>query len=323
MNKKIKLVLAIRNILLVLASFYFCFYLLFPYLLNCYDNYSATKSVGWVHKKLKVGNDTVAYVEKGEGPCVLLIHGFENEKKFWAPYIGKIGKNYHYIALDLPGHGDSTVSEKHHFDIFNLARNVKEFVEQKQIKDFHLIGSSLGGGVVIAYATAYPEDVKSLLALNPFGANPKVINATHQGALDGTNNVFIPRSLKALDVLTNRTIGRSLRVPAFFKWLFYNNMKMKIDFYDAKFQEMLKTRTVEPYLSSIQAPVTLCIGENDAIVHPTTGDVIEEELIKAGKKVNKVVIKNGTHVFVDQAFDEVIRQISLHLEKYESADQAE
>ena len=82
MNKKIKIVLAIRNTLLVLAGFYFCFYLLFPYLLNCYDNYSTTKSVGWVHKKLKVEKDTVAYVEVGEGPCVLLIHGFENEKKF-------------------------------------------------------------------------------------------------------------------------------------------------------------------------------------------------------------------------------------------------
>jgi pimeloyl-ACP methyl ester carboxylesterase len=74
--------------------------------------------------------------------------------------------DHHVYSLDLRGHGDSAWAEQHTYSWQTNAADVNAFVEKLDLRDFVLIGHSMGGMVSLVYASTYPGRVGRLVIVD-------------------------------------------------------------------------------------------------------------------------------------------------------------
>lgn len=97
---------------------------------------------------------------KGKENLVLL-HGFMENLLIWADLEVGLSKDFTLIKIDLPGHGLSKIyAEIHSMEL--MAEEVKKVTDHLKLKNFHLLGHSMGGYVSLAFAEKFPEVLKSL-----------------------------------------------------------------------------------------------------------------------------------------------------------------
>lgn len=101
----------------------------------------------------------------GDGPAVVLLHGFLESSTMWQPVIAQLSKKNKVIAVDLPGHGKSgTISNEHSMEL--MAEVVNEILLHLNISSATLIGHSMGGYVALALTERFEEKVNKLILLN-------------------------------------------------------------------------------------------------------------------------------------------------------------
>lgn len=122
-------------------------------------------------KEIKTERLTVSYYEKGDPSkeLVVLIHGNTSSNLFFLGTIEELSKEFHVIAPDLRGYG---FSEKLPIDAIHGLRiwseDIRTFLNTLNInKKPHLLGWSMGGGIVMQYAIDYPGEIASLTLVNP------------------------------------------------------------------------------------------------------------------------------------------------------------
>jgi len=98
----------------------------------------------------------LSFQELGNGPSLLLIHGFPMNSQVWDEFRIPLSKHFNVITIDLPGFGVSS-SLKEGFSIDDVAENVIGWLEKKRINNCVVIGHSLGGYVALAMARRKPE----------------------------------------------------------------------------------------------------------------------------------------------------------------------
>ncbi|WP_281561472.1 alpha/beta fold hydrolase [Thalassomonas sp. RHCl1] len=121
-----------------------------------------------VHK-VQVGELELEYLRGGNGPKLLLLHGFGADKDNWNRLAQHLTKRFDVIAPDLPGFGNSSKNPELDYDALPQSKRIKQFADALGIKSFHLAGNSMGGYIAGNFAALYPESVQSLLLLAPFG----------------------------------------------------------------------------------------------------------------------------------------------------------
>lgn len=95
----------------------------------------------------------LAYERHGEGDPVVLVHGITESRRAWDPLIPELASRYDVVALDLRGHGESTSAGP--FDMMTMTTDVGELVAHLGLDRPLMVGHSLGGVVVSAYATQF------------------------------------------------------------------------------------------------------------------------------------------------------------------------
>ncbi len=109
-------------------------------------------------KKTTHKNIDVIYSDQGEGPCIVLLHGYLETRKIWDNFVKDFPTGYRLIAIDLPGHGDSgTWGSQHKMD--DLANSVNSVLKAEKLEKVFLVGHSMGGYVVMAFAHLFPESL--------------------------------------------------------------------------------------------------------------------------------------------------------------------
>lgn len=105
--------------------------------------------------------------EKGTGEPLILLHGNNEDGGYFVHQIHYFSKHYRVIAVDTRGHGKSPRGEAP-FTIRQFAKDLRDFMDQRQIEKAHILGFSDGGNIAMIFALNYPERVHKLI-LN--GAN--------------------------------------------------------------------------------------------------------------------------------------------------------
>ncbi len=111
----------------------------------------------------------IRYREVGEGPVIVLLHGYLESLKIWNGIIDELRDNFRIIAPDLPGHGHSTISEDVQ-TMESMAKEIKLLLNHLKIEKCFMIGHSMGGYVALAFLELYPNMLSglSLFHSSPF-----------------------------------------------------------------------------------------------------------------------------------------------------------
>jgi len=116
---------------------------------------------------------SIDYFAAGEGRPLVLVHGITESRRTWDPLLAPlIAAGYRVIAMDLRGHGAS--SKIGPYDLATMAGDLGAVLHAEGADDALLVGHSLGGAVVSAYAAGGPcrgvVNVDQPLALSDFQA---------------------------------------------------------------------------------------------------------------------------------------------------------
>ena len=109
---------------------------------------------------------SLAYVRRGDGPPLVLIHGVGSQWQMWEPVLDRLARERDVIALDLPGFGDSPPLRETP-SVEALARAVSELLAGLGIERPHAAGNSLGGGVALEMGRH--GHARSVCVLSPAG----------------------------------------------------------------------------------------------------------------------------------------------------------
>lgn len=102
----------------------------------------------------------------GEGPPIVLIHGFSGDMNNWLFNIEPLAAKAPVIALDLPGHGGSS-KVLHEGSVRELADVVAATLDALGVQRAHVVGHSLGGAVAARMAADAPLRIASLVLIAP------------------------------------------------------------------------------------------------------------------------------------------------------------
>ena len=112
------------------------------------------------------------YGQDGQ-PSLVLVHGGLDHARNWDWVARGLCENYHVYALDLRGHGNSAWAPGAMYSVAEHVLDLSALLDI--ISDFpmRLIGHSLGGGIVLAYAGIYPESVRKAVSIEGLGFPPE------------------------------------------------------------------------------------------------------------------------------------------------------
>lgn len=114
---------------------------------------------------VQTGNDTTHFRISNRAfahaPAVVCIHGSGGDGIVWSYQLSRLGRHFRVLLPDLPGHGNSGGSPCS--DVARYADWLDRFVAALELDDIVLMGHSMGGAVVQAYARMRPLRVRALV----------------------------------------------------------------------------------------------------------------------------------------------------------------
>jgi abhydrolase domain-containing protein 6 len=118
---------------------------------------------------VQAGDTRWVYYEGGQGPTIVLLHGFAARKEVWLKVAPMLTAHFHVIIPDLPGWGESSRVPNASYNIDNQAARFSDFVETLHLQHFLLVGHSMGGAIAGVYAAEHPDHVAELALIDSFG----------------------------------------------------------------------------------------------------------------------------------------------------------
>ena len=111
------------------------------------------------------------YVDWGnrDRPPLLLIHGGRDHCRNWDWTAAALRVDWHVIAPDLRGHGDSQWSPDGNYTMAGYIYDLAQLIHQQRLAPVTIIAHSLGGQIALRYAGVYPESVARLIAIEGLG----------------------------------------------------------------------------------------------------------------------------------------------------------
>ena len=111
---------------------------------------------------LTIQHSKIHYTTTGNGPAVILLHGFGEDSSIWSLQIKTLQLKYQVITIDLPGFGLSAPLSKEVLSLEDIADVVDQVISSMPIKKLIMIGHSLGGYVSLSYLKKFPKKVEAL-----------------------------------------------------------------------------------------------------------------------------------------------------------------
>jgi haloacetate dehalogenase len=109
----------------------------------------------------------IHYVTAGQGPAVLLLHGFPQTHAMWHAVAPELARDYTVVASDLRGYGTSGKPEgTEAYSFREMARDQVELMAALGHAHFHVVGHDRGGRVAHRLALDHPDKVSSLTVMD-------------------------------------------------------------------------------------------------------------------------------------------------------------
>jgi pimeloyl-ACP methyl ester carboxylesterase len=121
-----------------------------------------------VSRIAKVDGVELHYLTAGQGPAVILLHGYTQTSRMWRPIIPLLAEKFTVIAPDLPGIGDSSVPADNQIGMITAAKQIHDLVRSLKIDKARVVGHDIGLMVAYAYAAQFPSETEKLVVMDAF-----------------------------------------------------------------------------------------------------------------------------------------------------------
>ena len=119
------------------------------------------------HGFAESGDIKIHYVTMGEGPLVVMIHGFPDYWYTWRKQMPTLAKDYQVVAIDQRGYNKSGHPKGvENYSMEKLVADVKAVVEHFGREKATIVGHDWGGAVAWSFAMAHPKMTERLIILN-------------------------------------------------------------------------------------------------------------------------------------------------------------
>lgn len=114
-------------------------------------------------------------------PLLLFLHGSRDHCRSWDWIASEFRDDWHIVAPDLRGHGDSAWSPEGRYEFASYVYDLAQLIVHLDAGTVTIVAHSLGAHIALRYAGLYPEMVERLVAVEAVGAPPDV--AARRGGL--------------------------------------------------------------------------------------------------------------------------------------------
>lgn len=118
-------------------------------------------------RRAEVGGLSVAYQRAGDGPPLVLLHGFTHDSRAWRPQLEGLADQFTVIAWDAPGAGQSP-DPPETFGIGDWADCLAGFLDAVDVTSAHIVGLSWGGLLAQEFYRRHPARVRSLVLADTY-----------------------------------------------------------------------------------------------------------------------------------------------------------
>ena len=257
----------------------------------------------------------IHYVTAGEGPLVVMIHGFPDFWYTWRNQMPQLSKNFKVVAIDQRGYNKSDQPEGvENYGMDKLTSDVKAVIEHFDQEKAIIVGHDWGGAVSWSFSMMYPQMVDRLVILNlphPAGMSRELANNPKQAAAsEYARNFQQPGAHKALSpqrlaFWVKDKDARARHLEA----LERSSLQGMLNYYVANYPKPPYEESSQSF-PKIKCPVLVIHGLADPVLLPngnnSTWDHIDNEL-------TLMTIPGAGHFVQHDAADRVTRTIDVWL----------
>lgn len=117
-------------------------------------------------QKIRTFAGDIAYLRRGQGPPLVLLHGIPSSSYLWRDVIDPLAGTFDVMAPDLLGYGDSDKRLDADLSIAAQARYIVAFMETVGVHQAAIVGHDIGGGIAQLMAVDEPQRVARLILID-------------------------------------------------------------------------------------------------------------------------------------------------------------
>jgi pimeloyl-ACP methyl ester carboxylesterase len=136
-----------------------------------------------------LGGHDLSYVDTGQGPAILFIHGLLGSHDNWTHLVDRLDTEHRVVIPDLFGHGASA-KPVGDYSLGSHAGILRDLLDRLGIGRVTLVGHSLGGGIAMQFCYLFPDRVEALVLVASGGLGRSVSPLLRSATLPGAELVL-------------------------------------------------------------------------------------------------------------------------------------
>ena len=216
-------------------------------------------------------NATKPHVDRGSGEIIILLHGLFGALSNWKSVVDTFSKKYRVIIPRIP----LTEVDVKEANLESLTKSVSNFIEKFKLKNFTLIGNSLGGHIGLIYTIQNPAKVKRLVLTGSSGLYENSFGGSFPKRGDYNYiNERVNHTFYNPDILTKKYVDN------IFETLNNNEKCLNI----ITIARSAQRNNLAKKLYKIKCPTFLIWGLNDTITPPSVAHQFNKMIPKSKLK---------------------------------------
>jgi len=261
--------------------------------------------------KLHAGGIEINYELSGEGPCLVLIHGFSDNLTMWYNQVPEFSKKYKVLSYDVRGHGlAETPAGEYSMELF--ADDLYALLGALDIDKACILGYSMGGRIGLAFALKHPDMTAGLVFANSGVAGPDIQISPDELKEMEERRVQMITLLKTDDIepiadamaVFSLSPGFEETKPEIFRK--YKAVKLKNNprHYAPIMEALMASMEEPPDLSQLTCPALIIAGEEDGFMTLDVAKSMEAAIPNATVRVFPT--GHASAIEVPEAFNQAV-----------------
>ena len=211
--------------------------------------------------------------DEGDGPVVVLVHGIASSSVTFQNLVPLLEPTHRVISIDILGFGRSPAPPDAEYTIEEHVASLHATLRSLRVRDFVLVGHSLGTMIVGRYAAEHPTGITRLVLVGPpvYGSPNEIGDRRVRTRVSAYLRAYeFLRANKDFTIFNASVLARMLPIKGVFEITEKN-----WDPFVKSLEHCIESQTIVSDLARVHVPVEVVYGSLDAFIAPGSLSVIE------------------------------------------------